>query len=623
MAEERAQRRLAAILAADVVGYSRLMGVSEMATLEALRAHRRELIDARIAEHQGRIVKVTGDGLLVEFPSVVNAVACAVEIQRKMIERNADVPEDQRIEFRIGVNLGDIIFEDNDIFGDGVNVAARIESIAEPGGVCISSSVRDSVGNRLDLAFKDMGEQTLKNIERPVRVYHISLGAPTGGSVPAPQLLTGLPAKEKPSIAVLPFNNMSGDPEQEYFADGITEDIITDLSKISGLHVVARNTVFTYKGKPVKVQQAAEELKVKFLLEGSVRKAGQRVRVTGQLIDARDGGHVWADRYDRDLTDIFLIQDEITHTIVDQLKVRLLPEEQKAIAQAPTGNVEAYTYYLRGRELFHSRNKSSLTRARSLFARAAELDPLYARAYAGMADCDATLYGYFGGKVSLEPTLEICDKALTLDPGLAETHASRGLALAAAGRHQEAVAEFERAIALDPNSYEGHYFCARHSFQQGNFERAVEHYARATEIQPDDYRSPLMAMNALHSLGRHDEEARLANLGLERAERVLKLHPENSDPAVLGACALGTLGQHDRAKDWAARALAIDPDDPQVLYNVACVYSLTGEPDQAFDILERALPDFAEEFYKWFKNDSDLDPIRSHPRYEKLLRLIE
>jgi adenylate cyclase len=544
-----------------------------------------------------------------------------------MGERNVDVPQEQRIEFRIGVNLGDIIFEDNDIFGDGVNVAARIESIAKPGGVSVSGSVRDNVGNRLDIAFEDMGEQALKNIERPVRVYNIPLGAPPPRPVAVPQAMTASPApakeKEKPSIAVLPFNNMSGDPEQEYFSDGITEDIITDLSKISGLHVVARNTVFTYKGKPVKVQQVAGELGVRFVLEGSVRKAGQRVRITGQLIDGKDGGHVWAERYDRDLTDIFAIQDEITHTIVDQLKVKLLPEEQKAIAQAPTENIEAYTIYLRGRDLFHSRTKSSLTRARSLFASAAELDPLYARAYAGIADCDSMLYAYHGANVSLESVLGLCDKALTLDPNLAEAHASRGLVLASGGRYEEAVGEFEWAIALDPNSYEGHYLYARAAFTRGDFEKAVEHYARATEIQLDDYRSPLMAINALHSLGRHDEEAKLAKMGLERAERALKLHPENSDPAQLGACALATLGQRERAKEWVGRVLAIDPDDQNALYNIACVYSLVGEIDPAIDVLEKILPSMSREFHKWFKNDSDFDPIRTHPRYEKLLKLIE
>jgi adenylate cyclase len=327
------ERRLAAIFAADVVGYSRLMGVSEARTLAALKAHRRELVDGKIAEHQGRIVKLTGDGMLVEFPSVVNAVACAVEIQRRMQERNADVQQDQRIEFRIGVNLGDIIVEDNDIFGDGVNVAARIEGIAKPGGVCVSASVRDNVGNRLELAFEDMGEQALKNIERPVRVYNVSLDAPPPRAA-APQPQPGPPVKEKPSIAVLPFNNMSGDPEQEYFSDGITEDIITDLSKISGLSVIARNSVFTYKGKPADVQEVSRRFNVATVLEGSVRKAGQRVRITAQLV-GKDGMHVWADRFDRDLTDIFAIQDEITKTSVEQLKVKLLPAEKEVIAQAP------------------------------------------------------------------------------------------------------------------------------------------------------------------------------------------------------------------------------------------------------------------------------------------------
>src|SRR6266436_7571319 len=324
------ERRLTAILAADVVGYSRLMGTDETGTLAALKVLRTEFIEPKIAEHQGRMVKLTGDGMLVEFSSVVNAVACAAEVQRAMRDRNAGVPQDRRTEFRIGVNLGDVIVEGEDIFGDGVNVAARLESIAKPGGITISGSVRDHVGNRLDLAFEDMGEQTLKNIERPIRVYSVSLSSSAARDIEdvAPARQEQL-EKERPSIAVLPFNNMSGDPEQEYFSDGITEDIITDLSKVSGLFVVARNTAFTYKGKPVKVQQVAQELGVSFILEGSVRKAGSRVRVTGQLISSKDGGHVWADRYDRDLTDIFAIQDEITHAIVEQLKVKLLPQEKK------------------------------------------------------------------------------------------------------------------------------------------------------------------------------------------------------------------------------------------------------------------------------------------------------
>src|SRR6266478_4001498 len=290
--------RLSAILAADVVGYSRLIGTNEAGTLAAIKALQTDFIDGKIAQHHGRIVKQTGDGMLVEFPSVVNAVACATEVQRGMRDRNADVPGDRRVQFRIGVNLGDVIVEGEDIFGDGVNVAARLESIAKPGGIMISGSVRDHVGDRLDLAFEDMGEQNLKNIERPIRVYSVALNNPaardTEDAVPAQR-----ERSERPSVVVLPFNNMSGDPEQEYFSDGITEDIITDLSKVSGLFVIASNTAFIYKGKPIKVQQVGHELGVTFILEGSVRKAGSRVRVTGQLINASDGGHVWADRYHR------------------------------------------------------------------------------------------------------------------------------------------------------------------------------------------------------------------------------------------------------------------------------------------------------------------------------------
>src|SRR5436190_1287621 len=469
------QRRLAAILAADVVGYSRLMGLDEAGTLAALKTVRADFIDRQIAEHVGRIVKLAGDGVLVEFPSVVSAVACAAAIQRGMRERNADVPQDRRIEFRIGVNLGDVIVEGEDIFGDGVNVAARLESIAQPGGITVSDSVRDHVGNRLDLVFEDLGEQKLKNIEKPVRVYCVSLENEPSSSRP-------MPAKDaRPSIAVLPFTNMSGDPEQEYFSDGITEDIITDLSKISGLFVVARHTAFTYKGKPLKVQQVGHDLGVSFVLEGSVRKAGSRVRVTAQLIEAQNGGHVWAERYDRDLTDIFAIQDEITHAIVEQLKVKLLPQEKKSIQQAPTDNVDAYNYYLKGRELLHRGSKSGYIAAREMFMKATKLDPSYARAYAGIADCDTFLYFRTTESVSTADILAMSEKALALEDGLAEAHASRGAALSAMKRYDEAAAEFEKAISLDPNSFEAYYFYARARVFEGKIEEATKLFERAAE----------------------------------------------------------------------------------------------------------------------------------------------
>jgi len=616
------ERRLTAILAADVVGYSRLMGANESGTLTALDALRTDFVNPKISEHQGRIVKLTGDGMLVEFPSVVNAVACAAELQRGMRNRNAGVPQDHRIEFRIGVNVGDIIVQGEDIFGDGVNVAARLESIAAPGGIMISGSVRDHIGNRLDLAFEDMGEQSLKNIERPIRVYRVCLdtaAAPGAKDKKAAQH----EQVEKPAIAVLPFNNMSGDPEQEYFSDGITEDIITDLSKVSGLLVIARNTAFTYKGKAVKVQQVAQELGVPFILEGSVRKAGARVRVTAQLISSENSAHVWADRYDRDLTDIFAIQDDITHAIVEQLKVKLLPQERKVIGQTPTDNVEAYTYYLRGRQFLHRHSKSNYQLARRMFAKAVELDPLYARAYAGIADCDSFLFLHYHLDVRIDSILATSAKALALDDGLAEAHASRGLALSLGKRYEEAVAEFEQAIALDPNLFEGHYFYARACVAQGKLERAAALFERAAEIKPDDFQSLCLLIPIYRSLGRDRDKEDAARRGIERAERELTLHPENPRPAYLGASALVTLGETDRAREWVSRALAIDPDDILTQYNVACVYSLLGDIEPAFDLLERVLPHAGHELKAgWIKHDSDLDPLRKHPRYQKVMELV-
>ena len=325
MAAKTYARRLCAILAADVAGYSRLMGADEDGTLSALTAHLRELIDPAVAEHAGRVIKTTGDGLLVEFASVVDAVRCAVDIQRGMAERNDAVPQDRRLAFRIGLNLGDVIVQNGDLYGDGVNVAARLEALAEPGGICLSASAHEQVQDKIAaVRFEDLGEQRVKNIARPVRVYRIALGL--AGPVPSP--VPTLP--DGPSIAVLPLDNMSADPEQECFADGLAEDLITDLSRIAGLQVIARNSTFTYKGRPVSVAQVGRELGVRYVVEGSVRKVDNRVRITAQLIDAATGMHVWADRYDRDLTDIFAVQDEVTHEIVGALSLRLSPGQATA-----------------------------------------------------------------------------------------------------------------------------------------------------------------------------------------------------------------------------------------------------------------------------------------------------
>jgi adenylate cyclase len=613
------ERRLSAIMAADVVGYSRLMGANEVGTLTSLRQHRAELIDPAIASHQGRIVKLTGDGMLVEFPSVVSAVECAVDVQREMRGRNVGVPEERKIEFRIGINLGDVIVADDDIFGDGVNVASRIEGIARPGGVSVSSSVRENVGNKLDLEFEDTGDQELKNIAFPVRVFNVVVGA---GVSKVAAVSDAVADADKPSIAVLPFTNMSDDRGQEFFSDGITEDIITDLSKVSGLFVVGRNTSFTYKGKSVQLQQVAAELGVKFILEGSVRKAGDRVRVTGQLIDGSSGGHLWADRYDRDLTDIFAIQDEITQSIVAQLKIKLLPEERKAIAQAPTANVEAYTHYLKGRQFFHNSTKRYLGLARQMFAKAVEIDPSFARAYAGIANCDSRLAGWFGEPIPVEEIMATADKALALDPQLPEAYTARGNALSVMGERSQAKLAFERALELDPNSFDANLFSANYWVNEGQPEQSLEFYIRAVEQSPDDCQAPILLQQALRALGRNDESAKYAQLGLKRAEEQLRDHPESSRPAQLGAGALASLGENDRAKQWLARALAIDPDDTHLQYNAACTWTQLGEYDRAFDLLEVWTQHGGGISKAWFRRDPDLEPLRDQPRYQKLLDLI-
>src|SRR5271166_3578293 len=371
-------RKLAAILAADVVGFSRLAGADEDRTLARLRALRSDLIDPTIAVHHGRVVKRTGDGALVEFRSVVDAVRRAIEIQNAMVERNAGVPAERRIEFRIGIHLGDVVEEaDGDLMGDGVNIAARLEGIAKPGAICLSEDAFRQVRARLDLAVSDLGETQLKNIAEPVRVYALTVGLPAEVKPAAPVALP-----DKLSIAVLPFQNMSGDPEQEYFADGISEDIITALSKLSQLFVIARNSSFTFKGRAVHVRDIARDLGVCYVLEGSVRKSGARVRITAQLIDAMTGGHLWAERFDRDLTDIFAVQDDVTNLIVSALALNLSPSDRQNIGAEHADNQEAYDCFLRGRELWFRTTRDDNREAASLLRRAIELDPRFAPAFA-------------------------------------------------------------------------------------------------------------------------------------------------------------------------------------------------------------------------------------------------
>src|SRR5215470_2974881 len=405
MSEGRVERRLAAILAVDVAGYSRLMGKDEEGTLAALRAVRRELGDPKIAEHRGRIVKTTGDGLLVEFASVVDAVRCAVELQRGMIARNATAPAARRIEFRMGINVGDIIIEEGDIFGDGVNIAARLEAMAEPGGICLSAAAHEQVRDRLDLAFDDLGEQQVKNITRPVRTYAVALGAPSRA---ARSIAARLPLPDKPSLAVLPFQNMTGDAEQEYFVDGMVEEITTAIARLPWLFVIARNSAFTYKGKPVNVRQVAQELGVRYVLEGSVRKAGNRVRITGQLIDTTTGAHIWADRFDGALDDIFELQDQVASNVAGAIEPKLRQSEIERAGRKPTANLTAYDLYLRALAQFHRFTEEGAAEAVVLVGQALAIDPAYTPAAALVGWCRGLQRVQGWGSLSADDVGEAC-----------------------------------------------------------------------------------------------------------------------------------------------------------------------------------------------------------------------
>src|SRR6201981_3390025 len=389
---ERVERRLAAILAADVANYSRLMGADEEGTLARLKNLRRELADPKIKEHRGRIVKTTGDGLLVEFASVVDAVRCAVEVQQEMAERNVGVPDERRIQFRIGINLGDIIKDGREIYGDGVNVAARLEALATPGGICVSRVVRDQVRDKLGFAFDDRGEQQVKNIARPVRVFDVNMTGEIMTLAPDPTTRAALPLPDKPPIAVLPFENMSGDPEQEYFANGMVEEIITALSRIRWLFVIARNSSFTYKGQPVDVKQVGRELGVRYVLEGSVRKAGGRVRITGQLIDAVTGTHLWADRFDGSLEDVFDLQDKVAVSVAGIIEPTLQVAEIRRSSERPTNDLTAYDLYLRALPLSgHTFEKDRIAQALDLLRQAIKRDARYGPALALSTSCHHVL----------------------------------------------------------------------------------------------------------------------------------------------------------------------------------------------------------------------------------------
>ncbi len=488
MSEKGVERRLTAVLVADVVGYSRLMGEDEAGTLARLKTLRKDLVQPEITGGRGRIVKLMGDGLLAEFPSVVEAVRCAVDIQKGMAGWEANLPEERRIRLRIGVNLGDIIVEGSDIYGDGVNVAARLEGLAEPGGICISSKVYEEIRNKLPTAFEDLGEQEVKNIREPVRVYRWT------EAVADPQPVTpgaeeALPLPDKPSIAVLPFTNMSNDPDQEYFSDGITEDIITALSKFRWFFVSARNSTFTYKGQAIDIKQVGHDLGVRYVLEGSVRKAGDRIRVTAQLIEAESGNHIWANRYDRVLADIFDLQDEMQQAIATAVEPELAGAEYERASRKSPKNLDAWDLCQQAFWHLNHRTREDAEKAAPLFEKAISIDPSLARAYAGYARLLVNTVGFGWGTDRDElvsRALSLASEAVRRDDRDSFTHDSLGRALAFSGENDRAVREHRLALQLNPNSAYTYWALGELLLTAGQPEEGLQQVELAQRLSPRD-----------------------------------------------------------------------------------------------------------------------------------------
>jgi adenylate cyclase len=555
MASYQVKRKLAAILAADVAGYSKLMSTDEEATLARLKAYRSEVIDPKNKQHHGRIVKTTGDGILMEFTSVVEAVRCAIEIQQGMLERNAALTQDQRIEFRMGINLGDVMVEGRDLYGDGVNIAARLETLAEPGGICISQTVLNHARDKISFEVEDAGEQTLKNIARPVHVYRITLDPQQRQATRSQE--KGLALPDKPSIAVLPFQNMSGDPEQEYFADGIVEEITTALSRIRWLFVIARNSSFTYKGQAVDVKQVGRELGVRYVLEGSVRKAGSRVRITGQLIDGISGAHLWADRFDGPLADVFDLQDSVASSVAGVIEPTLQAAELQQSAHRRTGDLTAYDFYLRARAVARSWDKQGVLGALDLLGKALKRDPHYPPALAFVAECCLELH-VSGWSENLErgrqEGVEYARRALQVGGDDPEVLAHVARVLGYFERDiNPAIALIDRAVELNPSFAHGWLWSGWLRLWSGQADLAIEHFERSLRLNPRSKARAPFSIGVAHFFARRlDKAAAMLLLSLQETPNWAPTH------RFLASC-YAHMGRLSDAQDVVKRLQEITP----------------------------------------------------------------
>lgn len=568
------ERRLAAIMFTDIVGYSALTQQNEALTLELLEEHRK-LMRPLFSQYNGREIKTMADGFLVEFASALEAVRCAIEIQKAMRARNLASPAERRLEIRIGIHIGDIIHRENDVLGDGVNIAARLQPLAEPGGICISEDVARLIKNKIDEPVVALGKRELKNIQEPIEIYKIALSPHT----PPPS------SPEKRSIAVLPFANLSPDPENEYFSDGLTEELINSLTKIEGLRVASRTSAFAWKGKQENIRKIGQQLNVETVLEGSVRKAGNRLRITAQLVNIADDSHLWSERYDREMEDIFAVQDEIARAIVDALKIKLASDKKHQIVKPPTESIEAYNLYLQGRFHWNKRSKEGFERAIQYFEQALQIDPTYARAYAGLADCYTLLasYGYLDPHEGFPKAREAARKALELDETLAEAHAS--IAAIKLNYEQDlegARKEIERAITLNPHYATAHHWHAATLVGLGHTDEAVAAIQRALELDPLSAIMRVTAGEVFQLAGRWQEAE-------EHLQKALELNPNLARAYIALATIHQLSGNWQKAEHELQRAMALAPEDSRPRWAYAFHLASLGRLSESLIEIDRAL----------------------------------
>lgn len=612
-------RKLAVIMFTDIVGFTALMGKDEAHTLDILDKNRklqRPIIEA----FGGSWIKELGDGVMASFNTVSDAVKAAIQIQQD----SQAIPE---LQLTMGIHLGEVVFENEDVFGDGVNIASRIQAFAEPGSIYISESIHNNIANKQGLDTRFIREEKLKNVAMPVRIYEVLSNASSADGTksegPSQSLHASRKAQSKEdadekSIAVLPFINMSNDPEQDYFCDGISEEIIDALAQLDELRVVARTSSFSFKGKNLDVREIGNTLDVGTLLEGSVRKAGKRLRITTKLLSVKDGSYLWNKRYDRELEDIFAIQEDIATNVVTELKGVLTRQDKNRIRPQKTA-IKAYEAYLKGQELFHQLN---VFESKIMFERAVDIDPNYAPAHAGLANVLCQIYEWHGGDAAdLKRAENHSAKALELAPKIAEGHIAHGFVLALQSRFEEAETEYDKAIKLNPNSFDAYYRYARHSFQNGDTEKSAQMFQKAREMRREDFQSPILLAQALMVL-KDPTWKEVLHEGLEVVKKHLELSPTDRRALSIGASAMMQTGNHEQAQKWMNLALTLYPEDGGIVFNGACMYALLGNAEKALDLLEFAI----EKGYgnkDWLDQDPDYDSLREEPRFLAMMEKLD